>query len=1044
MIAYFVRHPVAANLLMIAGLFLGAISISGIERESLPAFAASSVNVTVTYSGATARDVDEEICIPLDNALNTLDSLDEFTCVSKEGAATATLEMVEGGDISQFYNDIVSDVSTISDFPLEADEPSITMGGRTEMVALLAVTGLDGDEALLRYADDLSDRLGNLRGVATAEVSGISDLEYRVRLDESALRKYGLSSNDVSAAVNERSLQAPLGDVETDGRDIAVRIQDSRRSTSALEDLIVVQNENGGLVRLGDIATISLVPLDSADRANIDGERAAIISINKTKTDDAITAFRAVSTFLENERALYPNGLQITVINNLTEEISNQIDLVVSNAMQSLLLVLIVMCLFFSISDAFWISMALPFSFLASFWAMNSLGVTINMMTLLALLMAIGLIMDDSIVIAENIAKWREKAPPGEAAVRGVQEVMGGVASSFLSTAGVFVPLMFLSGKIGQVLQVVPVVLLITLSVSLLEAFFILPHHLSRKRGSEKEMSRRVADRVIDFCRDYLIIPVVKRLIVVRYLTVGLSIAALIVSIGLVTSGVIKIIGFPETEGDTIVGRIALTPGTQLERTEEVVQQMIAGIESVDAEFSPNTINQAPLVERVLVQYSNNNDVKDNGAHTATVTVDLLEADLRNIPADAVAVAWKEATGPIADLVQSNFLQSSMGPGGNDINLKLYSRDLDQLEGASQAFLNGLAARADVTSVYRDFSRGKSEFRLALNVYGYTLGLTPQELATQLRSAFTGSETDSFREELSTFKVRIQLGSTIANVADLEAFPITLNNGAQVALSRVADFTETATYTQITRENGFMRAQIIGQIDDAATTAGDIARYARTGLAEQILVDFPNVFLTSGGASAEQAETQSSIGVALLSGLLFIYLVLSLQFRSYALPLVIMIAIPFALIGVILGHYVLGISLSMPSFIGFASLAGVVVNNAILFVDFFEKHVENGDYEAAAIEAVRQRFRPVFLSSTTTFVGLLPVVFETSIAAQTIVPVVVSVAFGLLASMLLVIFVFPSIIGIYFDFMDVNKWARGELSSEGTESVAIITSPRTG
>ena len=675
----------------------------------------------------------------LEDSLLAISDLDELTCQSVSGFATATLSMQDSGEITQFFNDIFSEVSSIQDLPDDAEEPSVAIAEQTEQIALLAVSGLASDEALVRYADDLAAELATVQGVATATVRGISELEYRINLNDLALRRYGLSPRDVATAITQRTPSSPLGTVETSGEDFSLRLDATRRSVAELNELAVIENENGGVVRLQDIATVSLSLADSSLRSLIDGRKAAIIALSKTSSDDAIEAFAAVDARIDQITARIGGDLQLTVINNSTETISDQLELVIENAAQSLALVFVIMCLFFSFRDAFWISMALPFSFLTGLYAMSLLGVSINIMSLLALLMSIGIIMDDSIVISENIDKWRAELPPTEAAVKGTQDVMSGVVSSFLTTAGVFGPLMFLSGEIGAILQVVPIVLLVTLAASLIEAFFILPKHLSHGGGDPKNTRRRFIPRMLDAFNTKVVVPVVTILTQWRYLTLGCVIGVLILSIGLVTSGAVRVIGFPSTDADTIIARVALAPGLQRAETQAAVDQIVAGIETVGRDFDQNTKDSLPLVERVLVEFGQNVDVSNNGAHTATVTVDLLTSDLRGISSDAVLAAWKTASGAIPDVGQLNFTTTSMSPGGSDLDISILSRDLSQLEAAATALVAELSKRSDVTSVYSDFTYGQSEIQVALNSYGRSLGLTSNTLADQLRASFTGN-----------------------------------------------------------------------------------------------------------------------------------------------------------------------------------------------------------------------------------------------------------------------------------------------------------------
>lgn len=1028
MISFFVRHPVASNLMMVLLCILGVSVLRNLERETFPEFAASQVSATVIYAGASARDVDEEICTPLEDALTGTSGLEELTCLAVDGRATATAELQEGGDLIVFFNDVFSAVSGINDFPDEAETPTVEILARSDLVALVAVSGVSGRQGLIEYADQLADQLQVLPGVAEIAVSGISDRELQVVFDEETLYRYGLSTRDIIDAISARSLSQPLGNADLQTNSVVLRYADTRRSIEELEDLIILQNASGGFVRLSDLADVRLMDTDENIESFIDGEQAAIISISKSKDVDSIRVFDAVDQVLQAERDAYPDPFKITVTNNMTELVAERLRLIVENIVVGLVLVFVTMWLFFSLREALWISAALPVSFLGTLFAMSVLGITINMITLVALLMAVGLIMDDSIVIAENIDKWRARVGAEEASSRGAMEVMPGVVSSFLTTACVFGPLLFLSGDMGQILRYIPMVLLITLGISLFEGFFILPHHLKHGAPTNPEVHKtRLAARGLEWVRENCVLPIAARLVALRYLTLGsvlAVLAVLILSIGLIASGTVKMIGFPATESDTLTIRFSLTSGIERERTIETVDQLLAGLEKVDAELTPNTEGGAPLVQRVLVQYAVNSEVFDNGSNTATITVDLLDSSKRNVMADDVLDAWREAAGPIPDLIQSSFSQSEAGPGGFDLDVELTGYDLHELEAASTTLRNRLLQRPDVLEAFQDFYGGRQEVRLALNEYGYLIGLIPQGLADQLRSAFQGTETDSFRSGQSNMAVRVKLDDTVAHLTELEQFPILVANGELVALSSVVTMTLTKGYPTITRKNGKALARIRGKIDTGTITSAQISAVVTDELGPELQALYPGVEIGISGATAAQNESQSSLRSLLILGLIGVYMVLAFQFRSYSLPFVIMLSIPFALIGTILGHWALGMDISMPSLIGFASLAGIVVNNAILFLTFFQTHLVGSDYVSASLNAVRARFRPILLSTSTTIAGLVPILFETSPQVQTLVPVVVSVAFGLLASMVLVLLVLPALITIYFDVVNVRRWVE--------------------
>lgn len=1041
MIGFFARHPNASNLMMAAAVICGLSVLPSIERESFPEFVPSKVAVGVVYPGASAIDVDEQICQELDTALDAITNLDEIECTAVEGRATATLTLREGADLGQFYNDILSEVSAVNDLPQDAEAPTVSILARTEQIALVAVTGIAERPGLIAYSDYLAAQLAMLPGVADAEVGGISDGEMQVLLDPLRLREFELSARTVADAVAARSLLQPLGTARTGEQDIVLRYGDARRGIEDLEALVIKETESGGFVRVRDVGTVRLVEAVPELRSFLDGEQAAVISVSKAEDADAIEAFAAVSELIATQNQRYPAPFAVTVTRDATENISERLNLILTNTMIGLALVLTVMLLYFSMGSAFWIAAALPVTFCATFFVLAFLGVTINMISLIGLLMAVGLIMDDSIVIADNIAKWRRTHPPAEAAVRGTLEVMPGVLASFLTTACVFAPLMFLSGEMGQILKVIPIVLLTTLAVSLVEAFLILPNHLAHTGADPEREARRIVPRTTEAVKTRIVLPIVRVMVRWRYLAVGSTFAALIACIGLVAGGTVKVVGFPTIEADTIEARISLTAGTPLWRTERVADRLVGALERVDAELTPGTNGGVPLVERVLVRFAANADAAANGAHTFTITADLLPSAERNVSATAVLDRWREVAGPIPDLSQASFVQANETPGGPDLDLEVRGRDMDAVEAAAAMLLQRLTVRPDVTEARMDFVRGQSEVVFSLSEAGIAAGLTAQSLASQLRGAFTGTETDTFRDDYSNAAVRVELGDHVASLSELEDFPVVMPGGRVAALSSVARMEQRATFSQVTRKTGAIVAKIEGQIDRSATTASAISEYVINDLAPELEREFPGTSVFVGGASEAMAETQASILTAFLLGLVGIYLVLAFLFHSYTLPVVAMLSIPFGLIGMILGHLALGIDIAMPSFVGFASLAGIVVNNAILFVTFFERSANAADVERAAVEAVSHRFRAVFLSFSTTFVGLMPIVFETSPQAQVMVPLVAAVAFGLLSSTVLSIFVLPAALTIYFDFFSVERWlAVRRRQSEKPQTAPVASS----
>lgn len=656
--------------------------------------------------------------------------------------------------------------------------------------------------------------------------------------------------------------------------------------------------------------------------------------------------------------------------------------------------------------------MGLPASFLGSLFVLVAIGYSINMLTMVALLIAIGLIMDDSIVIAENIA---HRISRGEsrlhAAIEGTREVAAGVLSSFATTACVFGPLAFLEGDLGKVLRVVPVVLIVTLAVSLIEAFTVLPHHIAHGLGRNRESAfRRRFDTGFDRIRENVLGRLVDLAVTWRYLTFGLVTMAFLASISLIAGGVVKFRVFPELDGDVIEARVLLPQGTSLSQTEGVVDRVVAALHRVDAALSPDQPEGQSLIRNILTQYNRNVDAYESGPHVATVSVDLLHAEHRNARLADVLNLWRRETGTIPDVLALGFTEPQIGPGGVPIEIRLKGRDLAQLKAAAEELNAWLARYPGVTDLQDDLRPGKPEIRLKLREGALALGINAATLAGQLRAAYHGRTADEIQVATEGFEIDVQLDPRGQDsLADLDNFSVTLPNGEQAPLSAVAVIETGRGVARISRIDGLRTVTLRGDTDPEVINTNELLADTGARFLPQLTESHPGIQISLEGQAKTQRETGSSMQRRFLIGLLGVFLLLSFQFRSYLEPIIVMLAIPFAAIGVVWGHLIVGLDLSMPSALGAASLAGIVVNDSILLVLFVKRNVADGlDAVTAATRASRQRFRAVLLTSLTTIAGLLPLLFERSLQAQVLVPLVASLAFGLMASTVLVLVLIPA------------------------------------
>ncbi len=1021
MIDYFARHPTAANLLMIGLLVIGLFSYPSLQRETFPRIAPSKVQVTVAWPGSRPEEVEEAVCRRVEDALDAVNNVSEVICEALEGLARLTIEKTDAVSLDRFTADITNAVDGILTFPENVEQPVISQLGRTDFVASVAITGPEDRRHLKAYAETIKTRMELWGGIPKIEVLGFSDHEIRIELSRDRLQGFGVSVADVARAVQRSSLDLPSGTLETEEREFLLRYAGERREPEAFRDIVVVSSENGGEVQLGDIAVIRDGYKLAEARIDFNGKPAAILSITKTAEQDTLNVITEVNAFLENARQTAPPGIEMQVTNDISSIVSDRLQLLIENAALGLTLVFFVLWLFFGFRYSFWVAAGLPVSFAGACFLMVLAGYSINMLTMVGLLIVIGILMDDAIVIAENVASHHVQGKSAtEAAIMGAQQVLPSIFASFATTAAIFGSLAFLKGDIGQILRVVPVVMLFVLIISLVEAFLILPHHLKHSLQAHPAGTGRVQswiDSVIDKIRARVILPIAQFSVNWRYFVFGSAIGLLLLSVSMVAGGIVKFSPFPDLDGNVMEARILMPQGTPLHRTETVVARVDAALESVNEKLTPKQPGAQSLVRNVTHRFNYNQDAGETGPHVATVIVDLLDTETRNSQLDDIIALWREETGPVAGIENLAFTEGSFGPGGRAVDIRLTGPDLGDLAGASRRLQEALKDYAGIYNVMDDLRPGKPELRISLRDGAATLGVDGRLIADQIRSAFFGFTIDEIQIGSEAYEINVMASASNRNqLSDLDQFTITTGDGSQVPLGAVANVEEDRGYSRIRRVDGRRTVTITGELDSRFGNSTEILGEIRSEFLPNLKADFPEVRSSFEGANADAGRTQRSMLNGFVLGLIGVYLLLSFQFRSYLEPFVVMIIIPFAFVGAVCGHWLLGLDFTMPSLLGFVALAGIVVNDSILLVNFIKHfHGDTKSVAEAAPLAAGARFRAILLTSLTTIVGLLPLLTETSLQAKILIPLVTSLAFGLLATTILVLFVVPAVYTILAD-----------------------------
>ncbi len=1024
-IRYFVTHPTIANLLMLAIVAAGLMALPKMQRETFPRIAPRNVEITIAWPGARPENVEQAICQRVEDAVHNVDNVHEITCVAMENVARTTVEMVEGAGFEKFTSDIKTEVEAIDTFPDLVEKPVIRQLGTRDFVTSVALSAPVASPVDLKMlAENIKDRMERTGRIPKVTVRGFSGHQIRIALDSARLRAFGLSVQDVAGALMRTSFDLPAGALQTRQRDILIRYADEGRRARDYETIPIAAGASGGEVLLGDIARITDRFRLDEEKFLFNGRRAAILDITKTPRDDVLGVVDAVKAFIADEKARLPAGVVLEITNDQASQVRDRLDLILSNSVQGLLLVFATLWLFFGLRYSFWVALGLPISFLGGGLLMVWGGMTINMMTMIGLLIVIGLLMDDAIVISENIAAHRARGKaPVRAAVDGVTQVLPSVFASFITTAVIFGSLAFLKGDLGQILRVIPIVMLFVLAVSLVEAFLILPHHLlhSMEKAKTAEMGGRfqawLNERLETFGRR-VVEPVARLAVSWRYLTFGLAAMLFLLAVAIMAGGKVKFEAFPDLDGNTVAARILLPAGSPLELTERTVTGAIAALREINREESPRQPEGQDLVRNISVEYNRNDTAGEAGAHVATITADLLDAEIRTIRIEEVLSRWRRKAADLPDVMWIRFSETRIGPAGLDIEIRIQGDDLNAMKAASDELMTWLKGYEGAVDISDDLRPGKPEFRIRLKPGARMLGLDGRLVADQLRAAFHYMTVNTVQRDGASIDIDVQLSDTGRDsVGDLDNFDIALPDGRLVPLKAVAEVTADRGYSRITRINGQRAITVTGDVDTRIANANEIVTNAMSAFVPGLLEKYPGVRISLEGADRKARKTQQSILSGFVIGIIGIYLLLSFQFRSYVEPVVVMSIIPFAFVGAIAGHLVMGLNFSMPSLLGLVALSGVVVNNSILLVNFIKHyHGETASVQEAAPLAARARFRAILLTSMTTFVGLLPILTEKSLQAQILTPLVSSLAFGLLAATFLVLLVVPSIYAILDDF----------------------------
>jgi multidrug efflux pump subunit AcrB len=1044
-IDWFARNGVAANLLMLLILLGGFGAASTTVQEVFPEFSLDAVQIRVTYPGGSPEEVEQSIVRRIEDRIEGVEGIDRILGTAGENVGLVTAELKRGTDLSRARTDIKSEVDRITAFPVQAEEPIVTEVTNRQQALQIALYGDASERVLKELSERVKNDLTQDPQISFIQLSGVRDYEISVEMSREALRSYGLTLGRVAQLVREGSLDLPGGNIETAEEEITIRTEGQNYTKTDFEDIVLLTRPDGTKLQLGDVASVEDGFDENSDLiTRFNGKPAAILNVFRTGDEQVLQVEETVKTYLDEElQASLPAGIEAAIWQNQAENLRSRLNLLIENGILGLLLVIIALTLFLAPRLAFWTSVGIFLSFIGTFIVMQFLGVSVNLLSLFGFILSIGIVVDDAIVVGENVFTEQEKGDnPLEAAIRGTKRVGIPVIFAVLTTVAAFTPLLFIGGTIGKFLGDIPTIVIIVLLLSLVEVLFILPYHLSESPKRDDEASnllvrglnrvrRRVAAGLWTFVRGPLTDAL--NFATRRYgVTICGGLALLLISFSFVGNGYIGFSFFPSVQGKLVTAQLEMPAGTPPGRTEDVTARLQeTGYEAIEALERQAGQNLVQNVYVTVGQQPRATSGPDQAGFTPTqsnvaeVSFEMIDPEERDITSVQFEERWREVTGQVPS-ARSLAFTASVVSVGEPVSVEISAPNEAQLDRAVTAVRDSLERFAGVFDIQSDREQGKREIELNLKPAARPLGLTLSDLAQQVRAGFFGAESYRLQRGQNEVRVYARLPDDQRNaIADLDEYRIRTPSGADVPLEEVATVGISYGPTQINRQDGRRVITVTADVNSAITTGNAVTSNLDARVLPSIQQEIPGMTYGFGGQQRQQRKAQSSLILGFLLALFAIYALLAIPFRSYLQPLVIMSTIPFAWIGALIGHLVLDIQLGLLSIFGIVGLSGVIVNDALVMLDFAnEQRAKGRGWPEALVRAGQMRFRPILLTSLTTFLGLFPIIIEQSVQAQFLIPMAVSLGAGILFGTAVLMLMVPSLAMLQ---RDATAWVQTTL-----------------
>ena len=1033
---YFAANPVAANLMMFIMLLGGFIAASSLTAQSFPTINLGQINITVPYPGATPSEVEESITRRIEEAVLGIDGVKRVTSRAYENTGAVSVELKDFVDQMKVRDDIEMAVERLSDFPPErAEEPDIVRLETIGDVMTLVVSSDLSDLELRNGAELLEQELLSIPSVSLVSLFGARDYEISIEVKEENLRSYGLSISDVASSIKRSSLNVSSGEIRTDAGDLLLRTNNKRYTGEEFRDIIIKSLPNGSLLKLKDIAQINDGFTEDELIHEFNGKKSLFVKIQKSDSEDSLAIAKDIRDRLSNYTP--PPGIEIDIWDDATESVRNYLSIMVRNGVLGFILVFLFLVLMLDLRLATWVAMGVPISFFGAFLFFDFFGVNFHVITLLALIIVLGIVVDDAVVVGENIIAEQEGGLKGmDAAKAGIKGVAAPVTIGVMTTVAAFAPLGFVSGFFSQFYQAVPIVVITVLMMSLVEAFLILPAHLTHggnwSRWPLDVIQQNISTKVANF-RDTTVLPLVERAIQYRKTTILISIVFFLSAMALIPLKLIRFEFLPSIESTRISASLAFPIGTPFEVTQAAAEKLVTAAEKVNAESEGSSFQSVSMT--VGGQTSTGGGPFGGGRvtmanHLASIQIRLNPEPLRTLPAEELERLWRNEVGVIPGVEKLNYVSQFFG-NPSDIAFELTHQDDSVLSQAVEELKLEYAAIPAMFEIQDSNNPGKRQYDVELTSAGLAAGLTPADVALQLRQSFYGEEVQRIQRGREELRVMVRYPENERQSAkDFFDVRIRLSDGTEAPLTQVAKVTENRSYSSIERVNGRRIVTVSGRVDRSSAMPEDIEIGLRTTTLPKLKEKYVGLQINTAGFAQDQQASLASLGQLSLLALLIIFAMLASLLRSYSQPLIILAGIPFGAAGAFIGHFILGYNLSFYSLFGVVALAGVVVNDSLILVDRFNKFRNEGSYtvEEAVIKATQRRFRPIFITTATTSLGLMPLIFETSTTAQFMIPMAISLAIGILFASLLILFIVPTLIVVQETLLSKYKPPTSELA----------------